>query len=272
MNLLVHRACHSIECFLFFIFSWDVWAPQLEPRSTFLTVAQHGTFHSHLSLRNTAQPIAQVSFTQCCLNYARPSSTARKRVLLFYFAAMPDLVWTQPKYHTYAVRTLHVILDCRGARCILIAPAPSVRRPVCPFYRNGLHYGSLSKFDANSLRWRERRAMARHHMPHYSHANLTMRSLELMETNGDKKSGLPQSCNPSLSLQPDSFLLQFLFLFRGNGWKETLQINTISWNCPVKTLIRWFFFLSFSPMPLKEVDTDFPHNKMAFGAQQAHRN
>lgn len=30
--------------------------------------------------------------------------------------------------------------------------------------------------------------MARHHTPDYSRANLTMRSLELMETNGDKKS------------------------------------------------------------------------------------
>lgn len=30
--------------------------------------------------------------------------------------------------------------------------------------------------------------MARHHTPDYSYANLTLHSLELMETNGDKKS------------------------------------------------------------------------------------
>lgn len=125
---------------------------------------------------------------RCCLNYARPScsSTAYNRGLLL--AAPPDLVWTQPKDHTYAVRTFHIIFDCRRARCILVAPASSVRRPTRPFYRNSLYYGSLSKFDANSYRWRERRAMARNHTPDYSHANLTMRLLELMETNGDKKS------------------------------------------------------------------------------------
>lgn len=125
---------------------------------------------------------------RCCLNYARPScsSTANNRGLLL--AAPPDLVWTQPKDHTYAVRTFHIIFDCRRARCILVAPASSVRRPTRPFYRNSLYYGSLSKFDANSYRWRERRAMARNHTPDYSHANLTMRLLELMETNGDKKS------------------------------------------------------------------------------------
>lgn len=66
--------------------------------------------------------------------------------------------------------------------------AASVRRPVIPFYQNGLHYGSRSKFDADGLRWRERRAIARHHTLDYSHANLATRSLELMETNVDKKS------------------------------------------------------------------------------------
>lgn len=93
------------------------------------------------------------------------------------FSAPPDLVWTQPKDHTYTVRSFHIIFNCRGARCILNAPASSVRQPARPVYRNSLYYGSLSKFDANSLGWRERLAMAWHHMPDYSHANLTVRLL-----------------------------------------------------------------------------------------------
>lgn len=157
-----------------------------------------------------------------------PAPLPPRTASCFFPPVPPDLVWTQPKDHTYAVRTFHVILDCRGARCILNAPAWSVRRPAPPFYRNGLYYGSLLKFDANGFGWCETHAMARHHMPDYSHANLTMRSLELMETNGDKKSGLAQSYSQSVSPQSDSFLLQFSFLFRGHGWKETCQTNTIS--------------------------------------------
>lgn len=87
-----------------------------------------------------------------------------------------------PRRLIWCERSLKITLMLSGhftssstaeGRVAFLSPPPQVcDDPLVHFNRNSLYHGSLSMFDANSYRWRERRAMARNHAPDYSHAKL----------------------------------------------------------------------------------------------------
>lgn len=103
---------------------------------------------------------------------------------LFFLFSPRRLIWCERSLNITLMLSGHFTSSSTAmGRVAFWSPPPSsVRRPTRPFYRNGLHYGSLSKFDANSLRWWERRDGTA------SHAGIFSRKLDnaFVRVNGNQ--------------------------------------------------------------------------------------